>query len=112
MGYHCIAAKVNHRLVPISQKLQSGDQVEILTSKSQSPKPEWINFITTAKAKTRLMAALRKDRKQVIVKGEEIYNRFLKENNFEDNIRNIDKLLNHYKIDKKEEIVFLWFLNM
>ena len=106
MGYHCIAAKVNHRLVPISQKLQSGDQVEILTSKSQSPKPEWINFITTAKAKTRLMAALRKDRKQVIVKGEEIYNRFLKENNFEDNIRNIDKLLNHYKIDKKEELFY------
>ena len=107
MGYHCIAAKVNHRLVPISQKLQSGDRVRnATTSKSQSPKPESINFITTAKAKTRLMAALRKDRKQVMVKGEEIYNRFLKENNFEDNIRNIDKLLNHYKIDKKEELFY------
>ena len=106
MGYHCIAAKVNHKLVPISQKLQSGDQVEILTSKSQSPKPEWINFITTAKAKTRLIAALRKDKKQVVIQGEEIYNRFLKENNFEDNIRNIDKLLNHYQLDKKDELFY------
>ena len=50
MGYHCIAAKVNHKLVPLSQKLQSGDQVEILTSKTQTPKEEWIHFITTAMA--------------------------------------------------------------
>lgn len=63
MGYHCIAAKVNHKLVPLSQKLQSGDQVEILTSKTQTPKEEWIHFITTAKAKTRLQAALLKRQK-------------------------------------------------
>ena len=63
MGYHCIAAKVNHKLVPLSQKLQSGDQVEILTSKSQTPKDEWLNFVTTAKARTKLLAALRKDKK-------------------------------------------------
>ncbi|MCH5327414.1 MAG: bifunctional (p)ppGpp synthetase/guanosine-3',5'-bis(diphosphate) 3'-pyrophosphohydrolase [Coprobacter sp.] len=106
MGYHCIAAKVNHKLVPISQKLQSGDQVEILTSKSQSPKPEWINFITTAKAKTRLIAALRKERRQVALKGEELYRTFLQENGLDDSLRNIDKLLNHYKIDKKETLFY------
>lgn len=106
MGYHCIAAKVNHKLVPISQKLQSGDQVEILTSRSQSPKPEWVQFVTTAKAKTRLQAALRKDRKAIIAKGEEIFKNFLKENNFAESLQNIDKLLNHYRIDKKDELFY------
>ena len=51
LGSHCIGAKVNHKLVPLSHKLQSGDQVEILTSKSQKVQPSWINFATTAKAK-------------------------------------------------------------
>ena len=51
LGSHCIGAKVNHKLVPLSHKLQSGDQVEILTSKSQRVQPSWINFATTAKPK-------------------------------------------------------------
>ena len=54
LGSHCIGAKVNHKLVPLSHKLQSGDQVEILTSKSQRVQPEWINFATTAKAKAKI----------------------------------------------------------
>lgn len=70
IGSHAIAGKVNHRLVPISYKLQSGDQVEVLTSKTQKPVPEWQSFICTAKAKTRLEAALRKERKMLIEKGE------------------------------------------
>ena len=52
LGSHCIGAKVNHKLVPLSHKLQSGDQVEILTSNSQHVQPSWINFVSTAKAKS------------------------------------------------------------
>ena len=107
MGYHCIAAKVNHKLVPLSQKLQSGDQVEILTSKTQTPKEEWIHFITTAKAKTRLQAALRKDKKQIAAKGENIFNNFLEENGLAKNdLSIVDKILNHFGIDKKEELFY------
>ena len=72
LGSHCIGAKVNHKLVPLSHKLQSGDQVEVLTSKTQKPVPEWQSFICTAKAKTRLEAALRKERKMLIETGEQM----------------------------------------
>ena len=107
LGYHCIAAKVNHKLVPLSQKLQSGDQVEILTSKSQTPKPEWVNFVTTAKAKTQLQVALRKERKTIAAKGEAIYNKFLTENSLvSKDLSIIDKILNFFDIDKKEELFY------
>ena len=80
LGFHCIAAKVNHKLVPMTQKLHSGDQVEILTSKSQSPKADWIEHVTTAVAKSRLAASLRKDRRQIIAIGEKIFNDLVSEN--------------------------------
>ena len=60
LGCHCIAGKVNHKLVPLSEKLHSGDQVEVITSQSQVPKPEWIDFLATANGKTRLRQALRR----------------------------------------------------
>ncbi|MBQ1725532.1 MAG: bifunctional (p)ppGpp synthetase/guanosine-3',5'-bis(diphosphate) 3'-pyrophosphohydrolase, partial [Muribaculaceae bacterium] len=66
IGTHCIAGKVNHKLVPLSHKLASGDQVEVLTSHSQQPKPEWDKFLVTAKGKTRLRAALKHDRRIII----------------------------------------------
>ena len=81
IGCHCIAGKVNHKLVPLSQKLNSGDQVEVLTSQSQTPKPEWINFLASAKGKTRLRAALRKIQQPAINRGREIFDKFLEENN-------------------------------
>ncbi|NLA64185.1 MAG: bifunctional (p)ppGpp synthetase/guanosine-3',5'-bis(diphosphate) 3'-pyrophosphohydrolase, partial [Bacteroidales bacterium] len=65
IGDNCLGAKVNHRLVPLSQKLTSGDQVEVLTSLSQKPQPEWLSFVTTAKARTRIEAALRRDRRAI-----------------------------------------------
>ena len=78
LGYHCIAAKVNHKLVAFTQPLRSGDQVEILTSKSQSPKAEWVEHVTTSVAKSRLATALRKDRRQIIALGEKTFNDFMK----------------------------------
>lgn len=77
LGSHCIGAKVNHKLVPLSHKLQSGDQVEILTSKSQHVQQSWINFVSTAKAKAKIQAILRRDGRELQKQGEEILNEFL-----------------------------------
>jgi len=66
LGVKCIAGKVNHKLVPLSTRLESGDQVEIITSQTQQPQSEWLNFLATAKARTRLRQALRKDRQPLI----------------------------------------------
>ena len=106
LGFHCIAAKVNHKLVPLSQKLQSGDQVEILTSKSQTPKEEWINFVTTAKARTRLAAALRKDRRQIITTGEKIFNDFLAENSIDVNNDQMSRILRRLGFKNTDELFF------
>ncbi|MDE6395703.1 MAG: RelA/SpoT family protein, partial [Muribaculaceae bacterium] len=84
LGLHCIAGKVNHKLVPLSYKLSSGDQVEVLTSKTQEPHPEWVDFLKTGKARTRLRAALRKSRQPVIVRGRELLTNYLRENSIDD----------------------------
>ena len=83
LGSHCIAGKVNHKLVPLSHKLSSGDQVEVLTSQSQSPHPEWINFLASAKAKTRLRKALQRERQPIVNQGKEMIDNFLKEHQLE-----------------------------
>ena len=77
LGSHCIGAKVNHKLVPLSHKLQSGDQVEILTSKSQHVQPSWINFATTAKAKAKITSILKREQRAMQQKGEDMLLEFL-----------------------------------
>ena len=79
IGSHCIGAKVNHKLVPLSHKLQSGDQVEILTSKSQRVQPQWEVFATTARARAKIAAILRKERKANQKIGEELLSELKKE---------------------------------
>lgn len=102
IGSHAIAGKVNHRLVPISYKLQSGDQVEVLTSKTQKPVPEWQSFICTAKAKTRLEAALRKERKMLIEKGEKMARKAVEGVSPEDYAQFISKLMAHFHITTRD----------
>lgn len=104
IGIHCIAGKVNHKLVPLSHRLQSGDQVEVLTSQSQTPKKEWINFLATAKGKTRLRAALRKELQPVIEKGKAIYDEFLKENGVVENNVVVTKILGAMHFQNKDEL--------
>ncbi|QIK54190.1 bifunctional (p)ppGpp synthetase/guanosine-3',5'-bis(diphosphate) 3'-pyrophosphohydrolase [Dysgonomonas sp. HDW5B] len=104
IGDHCIGAKVNHKLVPLSHKLNSGDQVEILTSKSQTPQPEWLGFITSAKARTKLESTLKKQKKEVAKKGETIFKEIVGETEL--STSTIDKLLDFYKISKKEDFFY------
>ena len=103
LGSHCIGAKVNHKLVPLSHKLQSGDQVEILTSKSQHVSPSWINFVSTAKAKAKIQAILRRDNREIQREGEDILNAFLQKNNFEPSLALADKLAEYHEYSKRNE---------
>ena len=103
LGSHCIGAKVNHKLVPLSHKLQSGDQVEILTSKSQHVSPSWINFVSTAKAKGKIQAILRRDNREVQRRGEETLNAFLEKNNLEPSLALADRLAEFHDYAKRSE---------
>ena len=103
LGSHCIGAKVNHKLVPLSHKLQSGDQVEILTSKSQHVSPAWINFVSTAKAKAKIQAILRRDNREVQRRGEEILNAFLEKNHHEPSLALADRLAEFHGYGKRSE---------
>jgi GTP pyrophosphokinase len=104
VGSHCIGAKVNHKLVPMSHKLKSGDQVEILTSKSQTVKASWLNVATTAKATTKIMAMLRKEEREDRRKGEIILDEFLAKNDFVKNTLIVEKIAKYHKFTKVENL--------
>lgn len=103
LGSHCIGAKVNHKLVPLSHKLNSGDQVEILTSMSQHVQPSWINFVSTAKAKAKIQALLRREGKEIQKQGEETFVNFLKAKSITYSATVADKLAAFHDIDKRED---------
>ena len=103
LGSHCIGAKVNHKLVPLSHKLNSGDQVEILTSKSQHVQPAWIDFVSTAKAKGKIQAILRRLGREVQKRGEEILTEWLQKNNREFSLALADQLAEYHDIKRRED---------
>ena len=103
LGSHCIGAKVNHKLVPISHQLKSGDQVEILTSKSQHVQPSWINFATTAKAKSKIQGILKREQRSMQQAGEDKLHEFFKNENVEFNDENIQKLCELHNMKSPEE---------
>ena len=105
IGSHCIGAKVNRKLVPLSHKLQSGDQVEILTSKSQRVQPQWEVFATTARARAKIAAILRKERKANQKIGEEILNEFLKKEEIRPEEAVIEKLRRLHNAKNEEELL-------
>lgn len=104
LGSHCIGAKVNHKLVPLSHKLNSGDQVEVLTSKSQHVQPDWINFVSTAKAKAKIQAILRRDNRETQKKGEETLKQWLQTNEIELSTSVLDQLCSFHDVQKPEEL--------
>ncbi len=107
LGEKCIAGKVNHKLVPLSQTLKSGDQVEVLTSQSQTPKEEWFKFLVTARAKTSLRQALRQLQKPVIARGKEVYLKFLKDNALTETNESFTKLLGLFHVNNRDEFYLL-----
>lgn len=106
IGNHCIGAKVNHRLVPLSHELKSGDQVEILTSEKQSPKYEWIEFVVTARAKSKIKSAFKKERKEYTAKGSRMIEDQLFDSGLQLNAKAFRKMLEHYQLSNKEELFY------
>ena len=107
LGTHCIAGKVNHELVPNSYKLSSGDQVEIITSNTGAPKPEWEKHVITAKGKTRLRQALRHQRRLIIDKGEKKFMDFLAEHNIEFSNEILSQAITRQFVANKDELYFM-----
>lgn len=106
IGSHSIAGKVNHRLVPVSYKLQSGDQVEVLTSATQKPSPEWLNYITTAKAKSRLESALKKERKKITEKGEKLIAQIVSDYELPDSNQFITRLMALFHLLTRDDLYY------
>ena len=104
LGSHCIGAKVNHKLVPLSHKLNSGDQVEILTSKAQHVQASWINFVSTAKARAKIQAILRRDNREIQRKGEETLTDWLTRNQLELTSSVLDKLVELHHLQRHNEL--------
>ncbi len=100
IGDHSIGAKVNYKLVPLSYKLQSGDQVEIITSEQQKPQREWLDFVVTLRAKTKIKEAFKKERKENIEKGRSIFHKI------KEKYRTLstNKVLEFYNLKNKEEL--------
>ncbi len=93
LGHNCIGAKVNHKLVPLDYTLKSGDQIEVITSEKQTPKDEWISYVTTAKAKSHIKAYLKEDRKKLAATGKNMLKTIFEEENIEFNTQNLNKFL-------------------
>ncbi|MBK6397048.1 MAG: bifunctional (p)ppGpp synthetase/guanosine-3',5'-bis(diphosphate) 3'-pyrophosphohydrolase [Bacteroidetes bacterium] len=106
LGSKCIGAKVNHKLVPLSHKLRSGDQAEILTSNKQTPKEDWLSYVVTAKAKSKIKTALKEEKKKFGEDGKEILMRKFRHLKIDFNNDNINELLAYYKIPSSLELYY------
>jgi GTP diphosphokinase / guanosine-3',5'-bis(diphosphate) 3'-diphosphatase len=106
VGSQCIGAKVNHKLVPISHKLRSGDQVEIITSSKQKPNEDWLGFVVTAKAKTKIKDALKEVKRTVAEEGKYILQKKLEGMGGAFSQHNIDELTNFYKLNSSLDLFY------
>ena len=104
VGAKCIGAKVNHKLVPLSYKLQNGDQVEIITSSKQTPKEDWLNIVVTAKAKSKIKSSLKEEKRKIAEQGKETLERKLKSLKITYNTDNLNKLTYFFKLPSTQEL--------
>ncbi len=106
IGDKCIGAKVNNRLVPLSHQLNSGDQVEIITSTKQKPNEEWLRFVVSARAKQKIKSSLNEERKRIAMDGREILERKFRQHNIRFNSENISTLEKFFQISSATEFYF------
>lgn len=107
VGYHCIGTKVNAKIVPLNHQLQSGDQVEILTSKNQSPSKDWERFVVTHKAKAAIRKYLNEDKRRKITEGKESWERRLKKLDVRSlSEEDLDRIAQILKFPNKSDMFF------
>ncbi len=106
IGEKCIGAKVNHKLVPLSYKLKSGDQVEVLTSSKQKPKEDWLGFVVTARAKSKIKAALKADRRKISKDGKAMLEIKFKHLKIDFNPDNVNQVANYFKLPNSQELFY------
>jgi guanosine-3',5'-bis(diphosphate) 3'-pyrophosphohydrolase len=106
LGARCIGAKINYRLTPISQELKSGDQVEIITSSKQKPSEDWLNFVVTAKAKSRIKYYLREEKRRIAEDGKEILIRKLDHMGLTPSIQNLNEICAYYKLPSPLDLYY------
>lgn len=104
IGYQSIAAKVNHKLVPLNTKLNSGDQVEILTSKKQTPQQEWLTYVTTAHARSKLQNYLKKEEKNLMSDGQQKVDNVMTASNIAQSNENMQVILNFYNLSQRSDL--------
>ena len=106
VGSKCIGAKVNHKLVPISYKLKSGDQIEIITSAKQKPNLEWLNFVVTSKAKAKIKDTLKEEKRAIAEDGKYTLQRKLEGMGAANSIINMEELCQFYKINSTLDLQY------
>lgn len=106
VGSRCIGAKVNHKLVPISHKLRSGDQVEIITSAKQKPNIEWLNFVVTSKAKAKIKDTLKEEKRNTAEEGKYILQRKLEGMGAAMSQSNLEELASFFKVLSSLDLLY------
>ena len=106
LGARCIGAKVNYRLVPLSYVLKSGDQVEIITSSKQKPSEDWLNFVTTGKAKSRIKYYLKEEKREIAEEGKAVLMRKLDHMGLTLSAHNINELCVHFKKQSQLDLFY------
>jgi GTP pyrophosphokinase len=106
IGTKCIGAKVHHRLVPISHKLRSGDQIEIITSNKQRPSEDWLNIVVTAKAKNKIKDALREEKRKVADDGKYVLQRKMEAIGAAFSPGNIEEIVHFYKLPSQLDLLY------
>ena len=106
IGMHTRGAKINGKIVPLSYRLRSGDQVEIITSEKSFPNQSWLDYVITSRARSRIRSFLREDKKQIAQEGKEILRRKLKQLKIGFNDKTIDKLLTFYKLKTNLDLFY------
>ncbi len=106
LGNKCLGAKVNNKLVPLSYPIKSGDQLEIITSQKQSPKEDWLSFVTTSKAKGRIKAALKEEKRKIADDGKEIFERKAKRLNLNFVPEDMAKILKYFGLNDSLEFYY------
>lgn len=104
IGNSCIGGKVNHKLVPMNHRLQSGDQVEVLTSDKQKPQSDWLDFIVTAKARNNILMVFRREKKEQIRIGTTMFEKLLEDMKLPFGAENLNKALLHLKLQHKDDL--------